>query len=44
MRKLDKAKKSNIKCEHCIHFRRDVGFCKKHIVRRNDGKYCKTYA
>lgn len=36
MRKLDKTKKSNIKCEHCEHWDSQTEYCK---VRKQKKRY-----
>ena len=49
MRKLDKTKKSNIKCEHCEYWDDKNGYCKFHreekwyYQRCNDFKWHNKY-
>ena len=46
MRKLDKSKKSNIKCEHCEAFDNDKlegGWCCIHQVPKNYWNRCKQF-
>ncbi len=46
MRKVDKTKKSNIKCEHCEYFDTEKmcnGWCNKHNKQKNYWNRCKLF-
>lgn len=43
MRKLDKTKKSNIKCEHCEHWDDQNGYCKFHREEKWYYQRCKDF-
>lgn len=43
MRTVDKTKKSNIKCEHCIAFDRKSGWCCIHEKPKNYWNRCKDF-
>lgn len=46
MRKVDKTKKSNIKCEHCLAFDNDKecgGWCAIHEKPKNYWNRCKQF-
>lgn len=42
MRTVDKTKKNNIKCEHCVFF--CEGLCSKQGIQKNYWNRCKEFA
>lgn len=42
-RKVDKSKKSNIKCEHCEAYDKDNGWCRIQEKKKNYWNRCKDF-
>ena len=42
-KKVDKTKKSNIKCEHCESYDKDIGWCCIKEKKKNYWNRCKDF-
>lgn len=43
MRKVDRSKKSNIKCEHCKFWNKEAMICLRHNIPKNYWNRCKDF-